>query len=379
MASKVYFSDLRCKPGHSLLKKLEKLLFVAGIGNIDYNDKYTAIKIHFGEPGNMAYLRPGYANVLVQVLKKLGARVFLTDSNTLYSGGRSNGIDHLRSASSNGYNLLSVDAPVVIADGIKGFEYRDLPVEGGEICKTARIGAAIADADIIISFSHFKGHEMTGFGGVLKNLGMGSASVAGKMYLHSDSQPFVDQELCKSCGQCIKACNHGAMHFNDNHKAEIDYSKCVGCGQCVATCNFRAANVPQDTTSINLNKKIAEYSKAVLDGKPNFHICLIIDVSPECDCWPSNDVAIVPNIGFAASFDPVALDQACADLVMKTPATVRDSMITDFCPDYSKQEHDHCHCEDKFKVIHPNTNWQSSLEHAEQIGMGSREYDLITI
>ena len=216
MASKVYFSDLRCEPGHSLLKILEKLLIVAGIGNIDYTDKYTAIKIHFGEPGNMAYLRPGYANVLVQELKKLGARVFLTDSNTLYSGGRSNGIDHLRSASSNGYNLLSVDAPVVIADGIKGFEYRDLPVEGGEICKTARIGAAIADADIIISFSHFKGHEMTGFGGVLKNLGMGSASVAGKMYLHSDSQPFVDQELCKSCGQCIKACNHGAMHFNDN-------------------------------------------------------------------------------------------------------------------------------------------------------------------
>lgn len=379
MASKVYFSDLRCEPGHSLLKILEKLLIVAGIGNIDYKDKYTAIKIHFGEPGNMAYLRPGYANVLVQELKKLGARVFLTDSNTLYSGGRSNGIDHLRSASSNGYNLLSVDAPVVIADGIKGFEYRDLPVEGGEICKTARIGAAIADADIIISFSHFKGHEMTGFGGVLKNLGMGSASVAGKMYLHSDSQPFVDQELCKSCGQCIKACNHGAMHFNDNHKAEIDYSKCVGCGQCVATCNFRAANVPQNTTSINLNKKIAEYAKAVLDGKPNFHICLIIDVSPECDCWPSNDVAIVPNIGFAASFDPVALDQACADLVMKTPATVRDSMITDFCPDYRKQEHDHCHCEDKFRVIHPNTNWQSSLEHAEQIGMGSREYELIKI
>lgn len=378
MASKVYFTDMRSKGGHSLLKKLKKLIIAAGINEIDFKDKFTVIKIHFGEPGNLAYIRPNYANTVVDYLKELGAKVYLSDSNTLYSGGRGNGVDHLYAASANGFNLLQVHAPVVIADGIKGTDYTDMPVEGGETCQFAKIGTAIADADIVISMTHFKGHEQAGFGGALKNLGMGAASVGGKMFLHSESQPFINGDNCVGCRACIKACRHEAISINQEKIAQIDYAKCTGCGQCVATCQFDGAQVEQNVTSRNMNRKIAEYTKAILAGKPNFHISLIMDVSPECDCWGSNDAAIVPNIGFAASFDPVALDQACADLVMQAPIIPAGTALTD--------KHGECCCHDHaeegrdlFKLLHPNTDWKSALEHGEKIGLGTRDYELITI
>ena len=188
--STVYFTDLRTSPGNSLPQKMKKLVRKAGIGQIDFKDKFTAIKIHFGEPGNVAYIRHNYAAALVDILKELGAKVFLTDSNTLYSGGRSNAVDHLKAAMDNGFNPISAHADVIIADGLKGTDYKEIELNG-EYCKAPKLGAAIADADIIISMNHFKGHEQTGFGGALKNLGMGSASVGGKLELHSSSQPRV--------------------------------------------------------------------------------------------------------------------------------------------------------------------------------------------
>ncbi|MCF0177222.1 MAG: DUF362 domain-containing protein [Bacteroidales bacterium] len=379
MASKVYFTDLRTKPGVSLLTKLTRLLDKAGLNNLPINEKFTAVKIHFGEPGNLAYIRPNYTNCIVDYLVKMGAKPFLTDSCTLYSGRRANGIDHAISASENGYNLLQVHAaPVIIADGLKGNDYIEMPVEGGEVCKTAKIGSAIAQADAIISVTHFKGHEMSGFGGVLKNIGMGAASVAGKLMLHSDSQPVIDIENCRGCQQCVKHCNHGAVTLNAERKAVIDYTKCVGCGQCVAMCAFRAARAVQNTSAANLNKKIAEYTKAVVDGKPSFHISLIMNVSPECDCWGSNDAAIVPDLGIAASADPVALDQACADLVIKAPA-LNNSMLEDCCHSAETHHHHHCSTTDKFTLLHPDTDWQSGLAHGEKIGLGIRDYELIRV
>lgn len=383
--SKVYFTNFRTSTSVSLLKKLEKLLRASGIEELDCKDKFTAIKIHFGEPGNMSYIRPNYANVVVDLLKGMGAKVFLTDSNTLYSGGRSNGVDHLYAASRNGYNLLQVNAPVVIADGIKGTEYIEMPVEGGEYCTSAKIGAAVANADVVVSMSHFKGHEMTGFGGALKNLGMGAASVGGKLFLHSEAQPEIDEKECVCCRACEKHCAHDAIHVEKEtrHSAVIDYTKCVGCGQCVAVCQFDAARVVHNSTSKVINYKIAEYTKAILAGKPHFHIAMIMDVSPECDCWGSNDAAIVPNIGMACSTDPVALDMACADLVMGAPA-IQGTMYTDKYKSYVKSTPDQysCNCNgenDKFFYMHPSTDWKSGLLHAEKIGLGSTEYELITI
>lgn len=366
--SKVYFTDLRTKPGVNLLDKLEKLVKKAGIENIDFKNQFAAIKIHFGEPGNLAYIRPNYAAKIVSMVKELGGLVFLTDSNTLYSGRRANAVDHLLSAQENGFNPLSVGCNVIIADGLKGTDYREIEINE-KYCKTAKIGTAIADADIIISMNHFKGHEMTGFGGALKNLGMGSGSRGGKLEMHSASQPKIHKENCVGCGMCIKSCAQDAISFDEKRKAQIDYDKCVGCGQCVAVCQFNAAQVVWNESAVTANEKIAEYAYAVVKDKPNFHINFIMNVSPNCDCWDSNDMAIVPDIGIAASFDPVALDKLSVDLVNKAPM-INGSALSD----------SHYHeGEDKFGHIHLNTSWEAGLKHGEEIGLGTQDYELIIV
>ena len=370
MASKVYFTNLRTNPSSNLLDKMERLARKAGIANIDFKNQFVAIKIHFGEPGNLAYIRPNYAARMVRLIRSLGGKPFLTDSNTLYSGGRSNAVDHLKAAMENGFNPISADCNVIIADGLKGTDYREIEIDG-KYCKAPKIGAAIADADIVISMNHFKGHEQAGFGGALKNLGMGSASVGGKLELHSASQPKINTDNCIGCNICVKHCAHDAIHLN-NRKAEIDYTKCVGCGQCVALCQHEAAVVADWDTSEHLNYKIDEYSKAVLKGKPNFHISFIMNVTPECDCRNHNDAAIVPDLGIAASFDPVALDQACADMVINAPI-FGGSKLAESHP------HEHLEGEDKFHMIHPDTNWKAGLDYAEEIGLGTKAYDLINV
>ena len=373
----VYFTDLRTSPGNSLPKKLLKLVRRAGIGQIDFKDKFTSIKIHFGEPGNVAYIRHNYVAAIVDLLKEYGAKVFLTDSNTLYSGGRSNAVDHLKAAMDNGFNPISAHADVIIADGLKGTDYKEIELNG-EYCKAPKIGAAIADADIVISMNHFKGHEQTGFGGALKNLGMGSASVGGKLELHSSSQPVINLENCIGCRICEKYCRHAAVTVTGG-KAHIDYGKCVGCGQCVAVCQHEGAVVKDWDSSETLNYKIAEYALAVVKDKPSFHISFIMNVSPNCDCWNHNDAAIIPDLGIAASFDPVALDCACADLVKAAPV-LQNNAITDID---SKSGKDHSHDrhagEDKFHIVHPDTKWEAGVEHGEKIGLGNREYTLVRV
>jgi hypothetical protein len=369
--SKVWFTDLRANSSQNLLKKLEILVNKAGIGEIDFKRKIVAIKIHFGEPGNLAYLRPNFAARIVKLLKSKEAVPFLTDCNTLYYGRRSNAPSHLEAAFENGYNPLVTGCPVIIADGIKGTEYREIGLNM-ECCTTAKIGAAIADADIIITMSHFKGHEMTGFGGALKNLGMGCASVGGKLFLHSGASPEIHEENCTGCRVCEKNCAHDAIHIGKDKIAHISYEKCTGCGQCVAVCQYDSAQVVWQNASELVCKRVAEYSYAVLKDKPSFHINFILDVSPDCDCYGFNDYPIVPDIGITASFDPVALDKASADLVNAAPA-LPGSRICD------GHESGDLRGEDKFKLTHPDTFWQAGLEHAEKIGLGNTSYELINV
>lgn len=368
-ASKVYYSDLRVKNGDNLLTKLQRLIKTAGIGEIDFEDKYAAIKMHFGEPGNLAFLRPNYAKAVADVVKELGGKPFLTDCNTLYVGGRKNALDHLDSANLNGFHPLTTGCQILIADGLKGTDESLVPVEGGQYVKEAKIGRAVMDADVFISLTHFKGHEATGFGGALKNIGMGCGSRAGKMEMHSAGKPHVDQDLCIGCRQCAKVCAHDAPQF-ENKKAYIDHDKCVGCGRCIGVCPKDAVQPASDESNDILNCKIAEYTKAVVDGRPSFHISLVIDVSPYCDCHAENDAAIVPNIGMFASFDPVALDMACADAVNAQPE-IKNSLLGEMM----EEEHHHDH----FHTIFPETNWESSIEHAVKIGLGQKEYELITV
>lgn len=369
MASKVYFADLRADVHENLQQKLTRLMKTAGMGDIDFRDKFVAIKLHFGEPGNLAFLRPNWARTVADFVKERGGKPFLTDCNTLYVGGRKNALDHMDSAMLNGFNPMTTGCQIIIADGLKGSDEVEVPVAGGEYVKNAKIGRAVMDADVFISLTHFKGHEEAGFGGCLKNIGMGCGSRAGKMEQHNAGKPHVAQKHCIGCGQCRKICAHGAPIITDG-KAHIDHDKCVGCGRCIAVCPKDAVRIDWDESTTNLNCKIAEYTKAVVDGRPCFHISLVIDVSPNCDCRPENDMAIVPNVGMFASFDPVALDMACVDAVnAQTP--LRGSAADD--------EHAKAHVHDHFQRLHPDTNWRSCLEHGEKIGIGTREYELIKI
>ena len=371
--SQVFYSDLRVSAGSNLLLKLQKLIRRAGIGTIDMNNKLVAIKIHFGEPGNLSYLRPNYAKAVADVIKELGGKPFLTDCNTLYVGRRKNALDHIEAAYENGFTPFSTGCQVIIADGLKGTDDVEVPVVGGELVKTAKIGRAVMDADVFITLTHFKGHEATGFGGCLKKIDMGCGTSARKVEQHNSGKPDVNQSKCVGCRTCARNCAHGAISFGEDRKASIDHNKCVGCGRCLGACNFDAIYNSNSSANDDLNRKIAEYSKAVVDGRPAFHISLVMDISPYCDCHAENDAPILPDIGMFASFDPVALDQACADACNKMPA-LPNSRLDDFM--HEEGFHDH---HDHFINSMPDTDWRTCLEHAEKIGLGSREYELIKV
>ena len=365
--SKVYYMDMRSTLNENLQKKLARLVKKAGmLDKIDFEGKYTAIKIHFGEPGNLSYLRPNYAKVIVDLIKEQGGNVFLTDCNTLYVGRRSNALAHLDAAYENGYNPFTTGCQIIIGDGLKGTDETWVPIDG-EYVKQAKIGRAVMDADIIISMNHFKGHIGAGFGGALKNLGMGCGSRAGKMEMHSAGKPIVAEKHCVGCGVCIKNCAHDAITIT-NGKATIHHDRCAGCGRCIGECPKNAVKAAGDESADILNCKIAEYTYAVIKDRPNFHINFVIDVSPSCDCHPYNDAPIVPNVGVFASFDPVALDLACAEAVNGQPILKASAL--------EQSEYD---LGDYFKNVHPNTNWTAAIEHGVKLGMGSKDYELIKI
>ena len=373
--SDVYFTDFRVHyNGENLPLKLKRLAKTAGINQIDMKGKFVAIKMHFGELGNMSYIRPNYAKAIVDLVKELGGKPFLTDCNTMYPGYRKNAIEHLYCAWENGFTPLTVGCPVIIGDGIKGTDDISVPLKGCKHSKTALIGRAIMDADVIISLTHFKGHEATGFGGTLKNIGMGCGSRAGKKDMHCFGQPVINQEKCKGCKACFKECANNGLVFNTKtKKTNINPKNCVGCGRCLGACNFDAISFKNRNAPSLLNEKMAEYTKAVVDGKPCFHISLIMDVSPLCDCYSENDVPIIPDIGMFASFDPIALDQACADECLKQKPLPNTMLTEALSRKGSKDYHDH------FKNLAPTTDWKVQLEYGEKIGLGSRKYKLIKI
>ncbi|QQO08429.1 DUF362 domain-containing protein [Breznakiella homolactica] len=366
--AKVFFTSMRCKVGDSLLNKMDRLILKAGIDQIDFDKKYAAIKIHFGEPGNLSFLRPNFSKTLADRIKALGGKPFLTDCNTLYVGRRNNALVHLDAAFENGYSPLSTGCQNIIADGLKGTDDIEVPVSGGVYCKTARIGRAVMDADIVISLTHFKGHEGTGFGGVIKNIGMGCGSRAGKMIMHNNGKPEVKPSVCVGCRVCARFCNYGAISFGDDKKAYIDHDRCVGCGRCIGSCNYHAIHNPNEGSGDELCCKMAEYTKAVLDGRPHFHISVVNQVSPCCDCHNENDAAVIPDIGIFAGFDPVAVDKACIDAVNQAPVITGTVL--------SEQNHPEA---DHFTAIHPVTDWRVQISHAEKIGLGTGSYELVTV
>ena len=368
--SKVYFTNFKASGHENLLQKLRRLMITAGMKDIDFADKYAAIKIHFGEYGNLAFLRPNYAKVMADLVKECGGEPVFTDCNTLYVGSRKNALDHMETAYLNGFTPYATGCHVIIGDGLKGTDETLVPVNG-EYVKEAKIGSAVMDADILLTLTHFKGHEMAGFGGALKNIGMGCGSRAGKMEMHNDGKPYVaDPDGCIGCESCLRICAHGAPVI-ENKKARIDHDKCAGCGRCLAACPKDVIQPSSGSSVKSLNCKMAEYSLAVCKGRPNFHVSLVCDVSPNCDCHAENDIPIIPDVGMFASFDPVALDVACADAVNRMPV-IEGSVLSD---NIREDEH-HGKGHDHFHMTHPDTEWKSCIEHAVKIGLGNSQYEL---
>ncbi len=379
MTAKVTWTDMRTRGGASMLDKFARMLERSELNSMDLANKFVAIKMHLGEPGNTSIIRPVYVKTLVDFIRERGGKPFLTDCNTLYVGGRKNALDHIDSAYLNGFSPLTVGAHVIIADGLKGTDEVEVPLEGMTYCPAPKIGRALMDADVVVSLTHFKGHEEAGFGGALKNIGMGGGSRAGKMEQHAAGKPVVDPDSCVGCRQCAKSCAHGAITFSKLSqagkapKAAIDHERCVGCGRCIGACNQDAVEPQWDEAREVLNHKIAEYTLAVVKDRPCFHISLVMDVSPSCDCNSHSDTPIVPNVGIFCGLDPVALDQACADAVNAAPA-LQNTALTDAAgADCHQDEHGHFH------VIHPETCWEEQLVHGERIGLGTRKYELVRV
>ncbi len=368
MKSNVYFADLRAKPNQNLLSKVDGLLDAVGLAGKVKKGALVAVKLHFGEAGNTAYIQPGFIRRIVGKIKEAGGRPFLTDANTLYVGSRSDSVGHLTTAIQNGFAYAVVDAPLVIADGLRGGNETAVRVDLKRH-KRVYIGSEITSADAIVSAAHFKGHELSGFGGTIKNLGMGCASRKGKLAQHSTVSPKVKRKNCEGCGECVDYCAQAAISLIDE-KAQIDPKKCVGCGECIIICTNQAIQIQWDQAIPVFLENIVEYTAGVLKNKKGTATFLnfITQVSPACDCYPHNDAPIVADIGIVASNDPVAIDQASADLVNQAQGLPNSALTTNLEPG-----------KDKFRAIYPNVDWEIQLQYAEQIGLGTRDYELVKI
>jgi hypothetical protein len=368
MKSPVYFIDLRATHKENFPAKLKRLLETAGISEIIKKKDLVALKVHFGELGNTAYIRPVYLRKIVETVKALGGHPFLTDANTVYAGTRSDSPSHLVTAVHNGFGFSAVDAPLIIADGLRGRTETPVTINAKNF-KRVYIGTEIVNADVLISIAHFKGHELAGFGGTLKNLGMGCASRRGKLAQHSTVNPKVVGKKCVGCGDCILHCSQNALSLIEK-KAHIDEKKCIGCGECILICENEAIQIQWNQSIPVFLENMAEYTLGVMKNKQgrSLFVNFITNVSPACDCYGHNDAPIVRDIGVLAATDLVAVDQASVDLVNQQPA------LPDTCLETNRGAG-----EDKFKGLYPKVEWSIQLEHAERLGLGTRQYELVKI
>ena len=338
----------------SLSAKIRKAYLAIGLNDRIAEDDFVAMKIHFGEKHNTGYIKPQWLKGVVAELRKRTSRAFLTDSNTLYVGRRSNSIDHIQLAWSHGFTPDVVEVPVIIADGLIGRDDREIEA-GRSRVRAAKIAGAILDADALLCLTHVTGHVQTGIGASIKNMGMGCASRAGKLDQHSVVRPRVSAKVCRNCGICLDQCPEAAIVQAEGH-AVIDGEKCVGCGECLVVCKPGAITWRWDEDSPRLQEKLAEYALTVqsrFKGKVGF-VNVLIHVTKDCDCMAKSQPPIVEDIGIVASADPVAVDKATADLILARAG------------------------EDVFRKGY-DLDWAVQLRHGESIGLGCAAYTLTTL
>jgi len=365
MPSIVYFADMRAGYRENLFHKLLRLLQTAGLEKKVDRDDLVAIKLHFGEKGGHAYIRPTFLRCIVDQIKAEGGKPFLTDSSTLYPGQRKEAVSALECAIENGFAYAVVGAPLIMCDGLRGHSSRRVDIDG-ELLSSADIGLELLEADSLVVVSHFKCHELTGFGGTIKNLAMGCSSRTGKMEQHGNLAPTVDPVRCTSCGACLRNCAHNAISSKES-KAFIHPDRCVGCARCITTCPERAILINWGKESAEVMQKMAEYALGALNSKraKSLFINFVTQVSPSCDCYGHSDAPIIPDQGILISDDPIAIDQASADLVNQAEGL----------PDTALQSGSE-RGGDKFRGVHSKIDWEITLEHGEKIGLGQRAYRL---
>ena len=366
--STVYGMDLSAKWKENLLQKLGRLMERAGMAKTVGRRDLVAVKLHFGETGNVAFIRPVFVRRIVDAVRAAGGEPFLTDANTLYAGTRGDAPHHLTTAIRNGFDVAVVDAPLIIADGLRGRSERAVRIEGQRFAEVF-IGAEIVEADALISVAHVKGHELAGFGGTIKNLGMGCASRRGKLAQHSTVHPAVKKKRCVGCGDCVAHCSQQALSLVGK-KAVMDDERCIGCGECILICPNGAIQIAWNQSVPVFMENMVEYTAGVLQDKrqKSFFINFVTSVSPGCDCLPFNDAPIVRDIGILASTDPVAIDQAAVDLINAEAALPATALKANQAPG-----------EDKFRGVYPEVDWTHQLAYAEKMKLGSRQYKLVWI
>lgn len=366
MKNKVYFIDLRTSFERNIFHKLDELLKVANIEKVVSPNELVALKLHFGEEGVTATIRPTLVRKIVDWVKEKDGRPFLTDTNTLYVGSRADSVMHIETALRNGYGFLTTGAPIIIGDGLRGSAYKEIEINQKH-CKRIQIAETIFYADSIICLSHFKGHEVTSFGGALKNIAMGCSPKKGKLVMHSSVVPYIDEEHCTGCGSCTEWCPKQAITLQS--KAQIDEKLCIGCCECVGVCPEKAIRIVWNENSKNVQEKLVEYAYGIIKTKENLaYLNFLLDITPLCDCYPSSDSPIVPDIGILGSFDPVAIDQASVDLINNQTGLKNSALTSSFRTG-----------EDKFRSLNPNIDWEVQLRYAQKLGLGDRDYELVKI
>jgi uncharacterized Fe-S center protein len=376
MKSIVFFADMKLGPEKSLSDKMEMLLDRSDLkGKIREKD-FVAIKLHFGEKGATGFVKPVFLRKIVDRVKQYNGRPFLTDTNTLYQGERQEATSHMALALKNGFTYPAVDAPIVIADGLRGNSAVKVRIDK-PIFKTVSIAHEIYMADALICATHFTGHELSGFAGVLKNLGMGCSSREGKLSQHSNISPKVKMKKCKGCELCFGCCPQGAISTGphpvekiEKKVAFIDPEKCIGCGECILSCPTGAIKVQWNETAPIFQKKMVEYAYGAVQNKKRkaLYLNFLTQVSPSCDCKSYSDTPMINDIGILSSGDPVAIDQASVDLVNGETGNRSSKLPKNWNPG-----------EDKFHALYPEVDWSIQLAYGEEIGLGNRDYELIKI
>ncbi len=373
MSSTVYFGDMRTTKNISMPEKLERICRGLKVFQNIKKGELVAITLHFGERGNTGFVRPLYIRRIVNLVREAGGKPFLTDANTLYRGMRSNAVDHINLAMEHGFSYATINAPIIIADGLRGKDYVEVQIDGKHF-KKVKIGSAAYHADSLISVAHVKGHVLFGFGGAMKNIGMGLGARSGKQMMHADMKPDIIAKKCVGCGLCVKWCPTSSLSLQelpDRKKplSVLNEATCIGCGECVVTCLSDAIKISWAGAPEAVQERTVEFAWAIAKDKKEKigAVNFLMDISPDCDCLGRTDASIVSDIGILASDDVVAVDRASIDLINRQP-----SLLNTIIPESKLGE------SDKFAVIH-GVDWTPQFAHAERLGLGSPAYDLKTI